>query len=216
MYRSPEIDTNQRLVILGAIGLSLVVFLVLPLTQMMSKPRKPDLTLNEVDSVMEPPPPPPKEKEPPPPEKDEQEPEPELEQQAKKPALQDMNLNVDVGTGGVLQDGMASIENAKKAAEDLAAFDMSELDKHPVLLASVSPRYPRELRQSKVEGRVLVTFIVNEEGEVIRPRVESATRPEFKEPALEAIRKWRFKPGRKNGEPVSTHVRVPIRFRVSS
>ena len=35
-------------------------------------------------------------------------------------------------------------------------------------------------------------------------------------PALEAIRKWRFRPGIKAGQSVRTFVRIPMRFRVSS
>jgi outer membrane biosynthesis protein TonB len=33
---------------------------------------------------------------------------------------------------------------------------------------------------------------------------------------LDAIRKWRFKPGMKDGQPVRTYIRVPMRFRVAS
>ena len=34
--------------------------------------------------------------------------------------------------------------------------------------------------------------------------------------ALDAIRKWRFSPGQKDGQPVRTYIRVPMRFRVAA
>ena len=39
---------------------------------------------------------------------------------------------------------------------------------------------------------------------------------QFEKPALDAIRKWRFSPGQKDGQPVRTYIRVPMRFRVNS
>ena len=49
---------------LGAIGLSLIFFLVLPLMQTITQSNSNDLELTEVEGVVEPPPPPPPEPEP--------------------------------------------------------------------------------------------------------------------------------------------------------
>jgi protein TonB len=46
--------------------------------------------------------------------------------------------------------------------------------------------------------------------------VENSSRAEFEKPALEAIRKWRFRPGEQDGQAGRTYSRVPMRFRVSS
>ena len=67
-----------------------------------------------------------------------------------------------------------------------------------------------------VEGSVTLVFVLDEDGRVEDPRVENSTRPEFEKPALEAVRKWRFQPGMKDGQPVRTYIRVPIRFSVST
>jgi len=72
------------------------------------------------------------------------------------------------------------------------------------------------LRKAKVEGVVTLVFLLDETGHVEDPRVENSSRPEFEKPALEAIRKWRFSPGMKDGQPVRTYIRVPMRFRVSA
>ena len=70
--------------------------------------------------------------------------------------------------------------------------------------------------KAKIEGVVTLVFVLNEDGRVEEPRVETSSRPEFEKPALEAIRKWRFKPGVKDGRPVRTYIRIPMRFRVTS
>ena len=96
------------------------------------------------------------------------------------------------------------------------AFDVSDLEKRPEPVSQVAPVYPSELRKAKVEGAITLIFVLTEDGRVEDPRVEHSSRPEFEKPALDAIRKWRFSPGLKDGKGVRTYVRVPMRFRVSS
>jgi protein TonB len=98
--------------------------------------------------------------------------------------------------------------------EDL--FDVADLEKRPEAVSQVAPTYPAELRKAKVEGSVTLIFVLDETGRVEDPRVENSSRAEFEKPALEAIRKWRFRPGEKDGQAVRTYIRVPMRFRVSS
>ena len=61
-----------------------------------------------------------------------------------------------------------------------------------------------------------LVFLLDETGRVEEPRVENSSRPEFEKPALDAIRKWRFSPGQKDGQPVRTYIRMPMRFRVTT
>ena len=61
--------------------------------------------------------------------------------------------------------------------------------------------------------KTVSNVIISEKGRVEDPRVESSTRVEFEKPALDALKRWRFKPGEKDGQPVRTYLRQPIRFR---
>jgi protein TonB len=199
---------------IGSIGITFAVFLVLPLTQMVSSYSKRELMLRPSETLvlqappdLEEPPPPPPEEEPP------EEPEPQLGD-----TEQPLNLNVDldmaVGTGGAM--AMSSLGAGEGLAEEMAqALDISDLDKPPTLVASVPPTYPAALRRAKVEGTVILVFVLSEEGRVDDPRVESSTHPEFEAPAVTAVRRWKFRPGEKNGEAVRTYMRLPIRFRVT-
>jgi periplasmic protein TonB len=215
VYTPPPSNAGLAGPLFGALGLSLLVFLVLPLTQMVSSGLNKTLTLSKVDVAelappvddSEPPPPPPENKpeEPPPPELSD--------------APQPLNLNVDldmaVGAGGALAAGFGGY-GQPDASEGLDALDIADLEKRPELIASVAPKYPAELRKARVEGRVTILFLLDENGQVQDPRIETSSRPEFEKPALEAVRRWRFKPGMKDGQAVRTFMRLPMRFRVSS
>ena len=84
----------------------------------------------------------------------------------------------------------------------------------PRVIAQPAPVYPEVMRESGLRGEVLVDFIVDREGRVTRAYVVRSLNPAFDEPALEAVRRWRFEPGRKGDVPVNTHMRVPIAFRL--
>ena len=71
---------------------------------------------------------------------------------------------------------------------------------------------PVELRSRKVEGTVVVSFIVDATGRVVQPKVEKATLEAFERPALDAVRQWRFDPAVRAGEKVPSRLRIPIRF----
>ena len=56
---------------------------------------------------------------------------------------------------------------------------------------------------------------MNPDGRVANPVAQAATHPAFEQPALQAVRRWRFEPGKRNGQPVSFKMRVPITFMAS-
>lgn len=126
------------------------------------------------------------------------------------------DLDVAAGSGGALAGfGEVRALTAVTAVQQ-DAFDVSDLEKRPEAVSQVAPKYPSALRKAKIEGVVTLIFILDEEGRVEDPRVENSSHPEFDKPALEAIRKWRFRPGIKDGQSVRTYIRIAIRFRVSA
>lgn len=214
VYTPPPERTSWTAEIGLAALLSLGVFLVLPLTQMVSSGAKRDLTLMRVEATpMQAPeetkeePPPPAEEKPP------EEAPPQLTDAAPPMAL-NVSLDVALGSGGAMALGAGF--GAAEAAAAVDTFDVGDLERKPEAISQVAPTYPASLRKSKVEGVVALVFVLDEEGRVEDARVESASRPEFEAPALEAIRKWRFRPGQKDGKPVKTFLRLPIRFRLSA
>ncbi len=95
-------------------------------------------------------------------------------------------------------------------------FNISELDRAPEPVVQAQPDYPFELKRAGIDGRVRVGFIVDSQGNVILPYIVSATNTGFERAAVDAVKKWRFRPGMKNGRKVNTRVEQPIDFKVSA
>lgn len=86
------------------------------------------------------------------------------------------------------------------------------LDNDPRYRARPAPDYPFSARQGGLEGEVVVEFDVDATGRVAAARVLRSTDRLFEEPAMRAVLKWRFEPGKKNGRAVAFRMAVPIVF----
>jgi protein TonB len=80
---------------------------------------------------------------------------------------------------------------------------------------TVAPDVPSSFsRSGNTTGLVTVRFLVDEKGSVQDATVEKSSHHELDESALKAVRKWRFKPATRDGNPVAVHVSIPIKFEV--
>lgn len=95
-------------------------------------------------------------------------------------------------------------------------FDISKLDQVPVPILQTRPQYPFEMRRDGISGQVVVDFIVDTTGTVRNAYAASSSQHEFEASAVEAVSKWRFRPGKKGGRTVNTHMQVPIVFTLNS
>lgn len=212
-FRSPPAGLAG--VLLGALLLTLGVFLILPLSQMVSARRQDMLNVRPVERIQfetapeaETPPAPPPEAEKPP------EPPPTLTEAA-PPLHFNVSLDAVFGGGGGLATTASWLQETVAQMSGLDAFSIADLERRPEVLNAVPPVYPESLRKARVEGSVTLAFVLSESGHIEDLRVESSTHKDFEVPALDAIRRWKFKPGLKNGEPVRTFLRQTIRFQVS-
>lgn len=89
------------------------------------------------------------------------------------------------------------------------------LDSAPQYRARPAPEYPFSARQTGQEGEVVVEFDVDATGRVAAARVLRSSDRIFEEPAVRAVRKWRFEPGRRDGRVVAFRMTVPVVFRLS-
>ncbi len=95
-------------------------------------------------------------------------------------------------------------------------FGLGEVDQVPQLIKRVEPFYPYSARIRGITGKVVVKFLVDSKGYVRKPVILKATpKGIFEEPVLQAVRRWRFRPGYWHGHPVATWVVLPIRFKLS-
>lgn len=79
---------------------------------------------------------------------------------------------------------------------------LSELDRIPIPLNIVAPRYSMIARDHGVKGNVEVMFYLDEKGNVRLPAILNADRVDLALEALDAVRQWKFEPPTRNGRPV--------------
>ena len=74
--------------------------------------------------------------------------------------------------------------------------------------------YPDSARDAGLEGKVVLTVLIDEEGLVTKVKIESSTDPIFEEPARNALLRVRFKPAMENGKPIKVWYTVPISYKI--
>ena len=84
----------------------------------------------------------------------------------------------------------------------------------PTLTFKVEPEYSEEARKAKFMGTVILYIEVNEKGQVQNPRVLRSVGMGLDEKAIEAVMKWRFRAGYKDGKPVTVAAQVEVNFRL--
>jgi protein TonB len=84
------------------------------------------------------------------------------------------------------------------------------------VLRGASPKYPAAARKAGWEGAVVVSILVDETGRAAAVTIRESSRYDsLDEAAVEAVKKWRFSPARRNGEPVASMHTVRVRFRLT-
>ncbi len=84
----------------------------------------------------------------------------------------------------------------------------------PSILYKVEPEYSEEARKAKFQGTVLLFVVVDEKG---NPRDIKILRPlglGLDQKAVEAVEKWKFTPGKKDGKPVPVQAQIEVNFRL--
>ncbi|MEM1127921.1 MAG: energy transducer TonB [Bacteroidota bacterium] len=74
--------------------------------------------------------------------------------------------------------------------------------------------YPEIAKKAGVEGRVIVQFVVDEQGNVLDPQVVRGIGAGCDEEAVRAVMNAQFRPGRQRGQPVRVKMSLPITFKL--
>jgi protein TonB len=84
----------------------------------------------------------------------------------------------------------------------------------PSIIYKVEPEYSEEARKAKFQGTVRLSVVVDEKG---NPRDIKITGPlglGLDQKAVEAVEKWKFSPGKKDGKPVPVFAQIEVNFRL--
>ena len=200
-------------VVTGALVMTLACFLVLPLMQVIRPNSDANLIVQGLDVANLPPPPPPPEKEPEKEPEEEEEP-PELMEEAPPLDL----LQLELRLNPTLSDGWLSGDFAMKLNTHVTSsrnteelFTVSDLDQPPRAIYQPSPTLTPKLR-SRTPAKVYVLFDINERGVVERAKVSRSTESAFDRVTLDAVKKWKFEPCKRDGKAVKVRRRIPIDY----
>ena len=84
----------------------------------------------------------------------------------------------------------------------------------PKAIYQPNPEYTDRARRKKINGSVVLSMIVTPEGTVRDPKVTTSLDKELDQQAIACVKKWKFQPATKDGNPVAVHVNVEVDFRL--
>ncbi len=84
----------------------------------------------------------------------------------------------------------------------------------PSLLHKVEPEYSEEARKAKFQGVVVLYVEVDPAGRAQNVRVVRSLGLGLDEKAIEAVKLWKFRPGYRDGRPVTVAATIEVAFRL--
>lgn len=116
------------------------------------------------------------------------------------------------------------VENANPTAQPEAPVNFTVVQQIPVFPGGWSAfmqwltknlKYPYQAQKDKIQGMVVVSFIVNKDGTVADVKVSTSADPVLDREALRVMRMMpRWKPGKDKGMVCRTMVAVPVVFKL--
>src|SRR5579884_2914169 len=119
------------------------------------------------------------------------------------------------GSGGGVGSGTgAGVGPGEGGGYGGGVYKIGGVDKKPQLVYKVDPDYSEEARKAKFQGTVVLAIIVDENGLPHDVRVVRPLGLGLDQKAIEAVEKWRFRPGMKDGHPVKVAATIEVNFRL--
>lgn len=120
---------------------------------------------------------------------------------------------LSMSTPGISSEGSGDqIIVAPPSDEELPQFgEYVYVEELPEAITKVPPAYPDMAREANVDGTVMVQALVGKDGRVKDVKIVKSI-PMLDQSAMDAVRRWVFKPALSNNKPVAVWVAVPVRF----
>lgn len=85
--------------------------------------------------------------------------------------------------------------------------------KGPVVISAPAPVYPSVAKQAMVQGDVVINTQIDQRGLVTAMKVVSGPAM-LRQAALDALRRWKYRPSELDGKPTTVQMLVTIKFRL--
>lgn len=130
-------------------------------------------------------------------------------------------INADSSEGASVSDADNEPEaegaDSSSFARDLTA--LKSADEAPEMVGGKGSlylriHYPEEARKKGIEGRLVLSFIVDREGYPHNVSVRESLHALLDSAAVRALRETRFVPARRNGKRIPVRMNLPVRFKL--
>lgn len=112
-----------------------------------------------------------------------------------------------------VQNGRSPVPNPKSESTFLGSLEkVGSGVSAPRVIQAPDPEYEEVARAAKYQGVVVLHLIVDEQGKPQNIRIVHMIGLGLDDRAVEAVRKWRFQPAKRNGKPVAVAINVEVNF----
>jgi periplasmic protein TonB len=118
------------------------------------------------------------------------------------------------GDAGPGDGGTGTGTRGSGAGGDASEYSAGRGITAPSILSKVEPEYSEEARKAKYSGAVMLAIVVNTDGRADDIRVIKSLGMGLDEKAIEAVQRWRFRPGTKDGVPARVRAQIEVNFRL--
>jgi protein TonB len=115
-------------------------------------------------------------------------------------------INAPVGAGAGKGDSLVIASDEMPSEGEFVYYE-----DEPTPVTRVEPTYPEFAREAQIQGKVTLHVLVGKDGRVKNVKVIKGVTG-LNEAAVDAIKKWVFKPALSNNKPVAVWVEVPMDF----
>ncbi|HEY5074240.1 MAG TPA: TonB family protein [Pyrinomonadaceae bacterium] len=122
----------------------------------------------------------------------------------------------DVREKIALMEKLYTPEREREVQRTIAEMQKPQTDRKARVIYRVDPEYPQDAREKKIEGTVVLSMTIDHDGIPQNVQVKRSLSPSLDQSAVDAVRKWRFEPAIKNGQPASMFVSFDVYFGAGS
>jgi periplasmic protein TonB len=131
------------------------------------------------------------------------------------PELMQPDFSSSGSLAGDIAIDLGALSGSSGGLGQAIVFESYELDSPPEPVVKVPPVYPYQAREQGTEGVVQVRLLVRPDGSVGQVLIVAA-RPEgiFEEAVRQAVPRWKFEPGKVDGQAVAAWVVTAVHFKL--
>ncbi|MGB8472580.1 MAG: TonB family protein [Candidatus Acidiferrum sp.] len=120
--------------------------------------------------------------------------------------------------GGVMGGILGGLAGSKPAApqpvKPHAPIRVGGRVQAPRAIYTPAPEYPSVAKTARIQGVVVISAILDEQGNVVQMKVVSGPFLLY-QAALDAVSRWKYQPTYLNGEPISVEMNIVVTFQLT-